>query len=294
MLRWRLLLGIAIVATLAALCWLDFHAARPGAWLLPLALLLLVAAGDEVLAFAAACGIRAARGTVAAGMVLIGLANYGAHAWGDPAAIGPFGWITAALVLSFLLLTGVELARYRTSGRTLLQLAVGALSLLYVGLLMSFIIQLRFVAAPGAGLGALVSLIAVVKMADIGAYVVGRLVGRRKLAPLLSPGKTLEGVLGGLLFGVAGAAIVFCWLLPLMSGATAGARAPWRWLLFAMLVSLAGLLGDLAESLLKRDAGQKDSSAWLPGFGGVLDVLDSLLVAAPVAYFCWRLGLVGA
>jgi len=64
-------------------------------------------------------------------------------------------------------------------------------------------------------------------------------------------------------------------------------------LAYGMVVSWAGICGDLAESLLKRDAGVKDSSTWLPGFGGVLDLLDSLLIAAPVAYFCWISGLLG-
>lgn len=62
---------------------------------------------------------------------------------------------------------------------------------------------------------------------------------------------------------------------------------------YALLVGIAGIIGDLAESMLKRDAAVKDSSSWLPGFGGVLDLLDSLLVAAPVAYCCWVSGLIG-
>ena len=64
-------------------------------------------------------------------------------------------------------------------------------------------------------------------------------------------------------------------------------------LLFGLLVAAAGMLGDLAESLIKRDVGCKDSSTWMPGFGGVLDILDSVLLAAPVAWICWAMGLVG-
>jgi phosphatidate cytidylyltransferase len=64
-------------------------------------------------------------------------------------------------------------------------------------------------------------------------------------------------------------------------------------LAYGLLVGAAGIIGDLAESLLKRDVGRKDSSTWLPGFGGVLDMVDSVLIAAPVAWACWLLGLVG-
>ena len=67
----------------------------------------------------------------------------------------------------------------------------------------------------------------------------------------------------------------------------------WGWIVFGLLVGAAGMVGDLAESLLKRDVGVKDSSTWMPGFGGVLDILDSLLLSAPVAWFCWATGIVG-
>ena len=135
-------------------------------------------------------------------------------------------------------------------------------------------------------------------MGDTGAYTVGRLCGgrffRRKLAPKLSPGKTIEGAIGGLAFACIGAAVAFEWLVPQMIGdSTGGGTSVGRWLFFGLVVAAAGMVGDLAESLLKREAGRKDSSDWLPGFGGVLDLLDSILFAAPIAYLCWASGLVG-
>ena len=145
------------------------------------------------------------------------------------------------------------------------------------------------------GLIAWLSLVIVVKSSDIGQYVVGRMFGRHKLAKMLSPGKTWEGAIGGIGFALLGA-----WLslgpLARVLGCPSG-RGWLAWLsgcfCYAVLVGIAGIVGDLAESMLKRDAGVKDSSHWLPGFGGVLDLLDSLLVAAPVAYALWVVGLVG-
>ena len=83
---------------------------------------------------------------------------------------------------------------------------------------------------------------------------------------------------------------MFTWLIPATSTHPAG-RA-WGWLPFGLLMGLAGMVGDLAESLLKRDVGVKDSSRWMPGFGGVLDIVDSLLFTAPVAWLCWASKLV--
>jgi phosphatidate cytidylyltransferase len=128
-------------------------------------------------------------------------------------------------------------------------------------------------------------------MSDVGAYTVGRLIGRHKMAPVLSPGKTWEGVAGGLGFSCLGAWVTFTWLVPAMTG-EAPTPAAWRWIVYGLLVGGTGIVGDLAESLIKRDVGRKDSSTWMPGFGGVLDLLDSILIAAPIAYLCWALGLV--
>jgi phosphatidate cytidylyltransferase len=74
-------------------------------------------------------------------------------------------------------------------------------------------------------------------------------------------------------------------------GLSAPAPDTWRWIVYGVVIAIAGMFGDLAESLLKREAGVKNSSTWMPGLGGVLDVLDSILFAAPIAYACWAFGL---
>ncbi|MDA1105808.1 MAG: phosphatidate cytidylyltransferase [Planctomycetota bacterium] len=121
--------------------------------------------------------------------------------------------------------------------------------------------------------------IMVVKATDIGAYVTGTAIGRHKLAPWLSPGKTWEGLAGGAVFAAVGAvAISQCSLATPLTALT------WQhWLLFAALAAIAGPAGDLFESLLKRSAGAKDSGRCFPGMGGILDVVDSLTITGPLA-----------
>ncbi len=158
------------------------------------------------------------------------------------------------------------------------------LALSYVGLLGSFLIQMRWLDGPYHGLIPLVYLFVAAKGADTGAYTFGRLAGRHKLWPRLSPNKTIEGAVGGLVFAVAGtlaitAAIHALPHVPVFSWGVS--------VLFGLIVGAAAQLGDLMESMIKRDCAQKDASAVLPGFGGVLDVLDSLLFAGPVAFGFW-------
>ena len=124
---------------------------------------------------------------------------------------------------------------------------------------------------------------------DIGAYAVGRLMGRHKLIPAVSPGKTVEGALGGLLATMAVAVLFERMLLaPHAHLALPG----WRALAFGALISIVAQIGDLAESLLKREAGVKDSSRILPGHGGILDRFDSLFFVLPTAYLLLDLWLV--
>jgi phosphatidate cytidylyltransferase len=158
------------------------------------------------------------------------------------------------------------------------------LAVAYIGLLGSFTIQLRWVEGRHQGLMAVVLLVATAKGADTGAYTLGRLAGRHKLWPRLSPKKTVEGALGGLAFGVGAALLV-------TAIARYGLGIPtFTWpaaTLYGLVVAAVAQLGDLMESMIKRDAERKDASQAVPGFGGILDVLDSLMFAGPVAYALW-------
>lgn len=297
MLRWRLILGVVIVAGLAALCFLDAQASRPGIFLSPLALVAAALAAGEMLRLFAARDRHPAAWTVYVGVLLPVAASCAAVIWNDDLVVtmlGRVGLLGLGLAAGLLVALVGEMLRYKLPGQSIANVAHAALAILYVGGLVGMLVQLRLVGGPipeqkmPATLLPLVSLIAIVKLSDIGQYTFGRLLGRRKLAPLISPGKTWEGAIGGVGAAVLAATIA----LPLLSFGVDGLR-PSRMLIvaaFAFSLALAGIAGDLAESLLKRDAGVKDSSDWLPGFGGVLDLLDSLMFASPVAYAWWVSG----
>lgn len=137
------------------------------------------------------------------------------------------------------------------------------------------------VAGPaGPGEHALLLLLLIVWVGDAGAYFVGRAWGRRHLVPHVSPKKTVEGFVAGLVLPVL---LLLVWPFP------PAETSPVRRIVLGLVVALAGILGDLLESLWKRGAGVKDSSGLLPGHGGVLDRIDSLLLAAPVYYAIWSL-----
>jgi len=166
--------------------------------------------------------------------------------------------------------------------RTTLSWLLSSFVISYVVGCLSFWFLLRMQGTSLGGMLHLIALLAIIKFADAGAYFAGKSFGRHKLIPLISPGKTIEGLVGGMLLSVAVAYLFLRVLLP-WCGVPGGTRI-WGPALLASLLTMVGLVGDLLESMVKRTVGAKDSGALLPGLGGVWDVTDSLLPTAIVGY----------
>ena len=144
-------------------------------------------------------------------------------------------------------------------------------SILYLGLLSGFCVSTRL----EFGTWPLLMFIVVVKSADIGAYTIGSMFGRHKFSPKISPGKTWEGM---------GGAVAFAIIVAIGFAASCDIMSWWFAIIFGACLAFIGQIGDLVESMIKRDAEQKDSANKVPGFGGILDIIDSPLVAAPFGY----------
>ncbi|MBW7915330.1 MAG: phosphatidate cytidylyltransferase [Trueperaceae bacterium] len=193
--------------------------------------------------------------------------------------IAGVSWREALIGLFALYLVALELAN---PNRNSLQAVVFSFfGYLYIPWLFGFVITLRYTPDGVLGLWYLTLPALAVVATDVGAYTFGTLFGKRKLAPAISPNKSVEGSVGGLVLAAAvvGAALVF------LEHRTGVHVNVYDGLLFSLLVSSAAQLGDLFESLMKRWAGVKDAGVFLPGHGGVLDRIDSALVAFPITYF---------
>jgi phosphatidate cytidylyltransferase len=181
------------------------------------------------------------------------------------------GWELLFIVLALLSLILMQFRRRENSG-VVVDISTTLFGILYVSWFFSFLIKIRYLAG---GFGLLLSVVMITKLADIGAFLVGVRFGRHPLMPRISPKKSVEGAVGGLFFSVLAAL----------------ASKPFLNLGYAHLaclglfLGLLGQLGDLSESLIKRDYQIKDSGKTIPGIGGVLDLVDSLLFTAPVFYF---------
>src|SRR5262249_13652403 len=208
--------------------------------------------------------------------------------------------VTMLMTVALLVVMIAQLGRAQI-GEALASISGTFFGIFYVGWLLSHavvlrefyrVISLRYGAdqaaaagiSPESGAFLLTFTLAVVVWSDTGAYFAGRAYGQRKLAPRISPGKTVEGAIGGVIGGtVAGLVFkaVFQIFLPGLSALLGWGLA----ILFGVILSVAAIVGDLVESLLKRDAQVKDAGAMLPGMGGVLDRIDSPLLAIPVMYY---------
>lgn len=191
--------------------------------------------------------------------------------------------LAVAMVLFFLL-------HFRDATDSLFTIAVEFFGVAYVAAPLSLMLGVLYPVAhqgiPQEGRWWLVYLILVTKITDVGAYFVGRLWGKNKLSPHLSPKKTIEGAIAGFICAVLASMLIYYAGRHFFDGNFGLGFSESIWL--GMLIGVFGQIGDLAESLLKRDAVVKDSNS-LPGLGGVLDMVDSLLFTTPIVYFFIRM-----
>ena len=275
-----------MIAAVAALLWWDHHLQQTqvvpvGVPLGALTLLLVVLGYRELahLAKARLLPVELTSGVVCS--VILAAMPVWLQLIPAQAGLTPMDQATLPLLVlggALAIVFFMQMARHRTE-QAIQRLAGTLLGVIYLGGMGAAILAVRV----RFGMPATLLFLAVVKFTDMGAYFTGSFFGKHKLIPWLSPGKSWEGLGGGL----AAAAIVSI-VLSLSFGIM---QTLWQAALFGVLVGLVGQFGDLCESLLKRDAGIKDSGAIVPGFGGVLDIVDSLLITAPLTYLllmAWR------
>jgi phosphatidate cytidylyltransferase len=305
-LRNRLTYGPLMLAGLLGLLYLDYWVEKvtqgtlripilkpsaqdglAGVGVLILLLLLLPLAVSELASLFTAENVQPYRFIAAMGCGLLVLhAFFTQFPWFQHIAASTLAFI---IVLA-MILAALRRASERESQQAITRMAGTVLAMLYLGGLGWFLLALRVKHSMDVKHGfqgstqAVVMILLCVKFTDIGAFFGGRALGRRKLIPWLSPGKTWEG----LICGLATAALVGlgCTLLWPHTLATLNWK---KALIFGAVIGGVGQVGDLLESLMKRDAEVKDSGKLVPGFGGLLDIIDSPLLAAPAAYLLFSL-----
>ncbi len=276
--RTRIIIGTFILLALVGLFWMDLF--WGGYFICLVAIVVTGTALHELFTMAEKTGIRPFSTTG----IAFGAALLPYYLWSEvlPGVLGPKAFV-AFIMAPHLALILVLMARAATRpeglGPQFTNIAATVFGVVYVALPMAFLVRTRFLNGEGWDLVMLV--IGVTKASDIGGYFVGSLIGRHKLAPRVSPGKTVEGAIGGVVLSV----IVSLVMAYGMNIVTLTGRGILATISFGIVVAVASQVGDLTESVIKRSTNTKDSGHMLPAFGGVLDLIDSFLVAAPVAYF---------
>jgi phosphatidate cytidylyltransferase len=293
MLRWRIAISIVLVSILAGLFWIDHYRGGKTAPVLMAFTLLIGARGCwELIDLLKTRNKRLSYPLAVIGCSVV-IASGWAAVWipqlpGETpisSTLTSLGIVilTFALVVLMLFIAGA--IRYRQPGDNMETISAELMTVAYIGVLLAITAQLRWV-GDDLGYYALASVLVAAKSGDIGAYAFGKSIGGPKMAPLLSPGKTWAGAVGSIVGSILGGMAWMQFALhPFEPSAKAG---DWWWLaIYSGMIGLAGMVGDLCESLIKRDVGRKDSAPLMPGFGGLLDLLDSVIFAGPVAVVMW-------
>ncbi|HUF28356.1 MAG TPA: phosphatidate cytidylyltransferase [Gemmatimonadaceae bacterium] len=271
----RVLFSVIAIPVAIGIAWLG------GAWLATLLAVIAALGAWELFRIARASGVVPLDG---AGIALAAAIPLAVHAYYLRVFAPRLGLLLALAAVVPLALFTAAIWMRGIGGRPLLAVAITTFGVLYTGGMLSFGYALRYheyAIGDTARLAVVAFPLVLTWGTDIAAYFVGRALGRRKLIPSVSPGKTVAGAIGGLIAAVILAWIYVRWVL---QPTALLAMRPAGIVLFGALVSVAAQVGDLAESLIKREAGVKDSSRLLPGHGGILDRFDSLLFVLPVAY----------
>lgn len=289
MLRWRLAISLILIPLLALLFYADAKSGPMAIGLFVLCSLLALRAAWELIDL-----FRSRLPQLHGGLLLSSICAIVYAAWwphfASPEEMAnktDVSGLTMTFVGCQLLIMAAAARRFDAPGQHMATLATEWMILAYVGLFLGLSAQLRWVAGHDAGYLAIGSLVICVKGGDTGAYTFGKLFGGPKMTPVLSPKKTWAGAVGAVLGSTLFGLLWFLWAKPwfLHEKLT---PTWWALLLYCMILGVAGIIGDLCESLIKRDLERKDSAPLLPGFGGLLDMIDSILFAGPVAYGLWQ------
>ena len=275
MLKYRIISSVLIIlGLLAAAIWM------PALGLLAIVATIAMLAAAEFTGLTIAAGLPQCRYLGISGSTcLILVTGWGLLTKGS-------GWASEleAFVLLVVVVCTCLIVMFRDVERPLLAVSTTMATILYAPFLLNFVTKLLF-GLGGDGRYLVLYMILVVKSTDIGAFFIGSAIGRHKVFPRISPAKTWEGSLGGVIV-----ATVLSTVTGLITGGDFGVihLSLAHSVLLGILLSVTGVFGDLIESMFKRSAQIKDSGTWIRGMGGILDVIDSLILAAPILYLYCR------